>query len=128
MLNDVTLRQGSKNQTMSKEAVPAQLVIYQTADGKRPYEEWLSSLDQITQARIDSKMTGIVAKGGGKIRNLEKSLFEVKFDFGPGYRVYCGRMGSTLIIILCGGDKSTQARKDIKLAEEYWDDYKRRIS
>jgi len=52
---------------------------------------------------------------------------ELKVDFGPGYRIYFGQMGRALIVLLCGGDKSTQS-KDIKKAHEYWTDYKRRYS
>jgi putative addiction module killer protein len=47
---------------------------------------------------------------------------ELKIDYGPGYRVYFGQVGTKLVILLCGGDKSSQA-KDIKNAIEYWADY-----
>ena len=51
---------------------------------------------------------------------------ELRIDHGPGYRVYYGQMGKTLILLLCGGDKSTQA-KDIETAHAYWKDYKARL-
>jgi len=47
---------------------------------------------------------------------------EARIDFGPGYRVYFGRDGEVVVILLCGGDKSTQDR-DIRRAKEYWSDY-----
>lgn len=50
---------------------------------------------------------------------------ELRISYGPGYRVYFGLEGETLVILLCGGDKSTQV-KDIKLAKEYWQDYRNR--
>jgi putative addiction module killer protein len=52
---------------------------------------------------------------------------EFRLDFGPGYRVYFGQAGDTLVILLCGGDKRTQAR-DIATAKQYWQSYKRRTS
>lgn len=50
---------------------------------------------------------------------------ELKIDYGPGFRVYFGQYGATLVILLCGGDKGTQTR-DIKQAHAYWNDYRRR--
>ncbi len=49
-------------------------------------------------------------------------VYEMRIHFGPGYRVYFGQEGTHIIVLLCGGDKSTQA-KDIKRAQEYWADY-----
>jgi putative addiction module killer protein len=50
---------------------------------------------------------------------------ELRIPYGPGYRVYFGRSGNFVVILLCGGDKRTQA-KDIALAQEYWTDYRLR--
>jgi putative addiction module killer protein len=50
----------------------------------------------------------------------------LRIDYGPGYRVYYGQQGRVLILLLCGGDKSTQA-KDIEIAHAYWKDYKERL-
>jgi putative addiction module killer protein len=50
---------------------------------------------------------------------------ELKIDFGPGYRVYFGRVGATIVVLLCGGDKKTQ-KKDIVKAKEQWQDFKER--
>ena len=50
---------------------------------------------------------------------------ELRIDYGPGYRVYFGQVGLTIVLLLCGGDKSTQA-KDIEQAKRYWSDYRRR--
>jgi putative addiction module killer protein len=51
-------------------------------------------------------------------------VLELKIDYGPGYRVYFGQVGMKLVILLCGGDKSSQA-EDIRRAIEYWGDYKK---
>jgi len=61
----------------------------------------------------------------GKCRFLKAGLSELRIDSGPGYRVYFGRVGHTVVLLLCGGDKSTQAQ-DIRRAQEYWDEYRRR--
>ena len=53
-------------------------------------------------------------------------ICELRIDHGPGYRVYYWQEGKTLILLLCGGDKSTQA-KDIETAHAYWKDYKARL-
>ena len=52
-------------------------------------------------------------------------MFELRIHVGPGYRVYYGREGNTIVILLCGGDKRSQA-KDIERAEAYWRDYRSR--
>ncbi|MBE9142264.1 hypothetical protein IQ236_03395 [Planktothrix mougeotii LEGE 06226] len=54
-----------------------------------------------------------------------EGVFQFKINYGPGYRIYFGQVGLTLILLLCGGDKSTQ-QKDIKKAKEYWRDYNAR--
>ncbi len=52
-------------------------------------------------------------------------MLELKIDYGPGYRVYCGQFGTKLVILLCGGEKSSQS-DDIRKAIEYWENYKSR--
>ena len=61
----------------------------------------------------------------GDARPIGDGLSELRIHFGPGYRVYFGKEGKRIILLLCGGDKSSQA-KDIKQAKKYWDDHKRR--
>ena len=96
---------------------------YVIASGKAPCEEWLENLRDregraIIRARIKRLEQGIV----GKRRPVGQGVMELKIDFGPGYRVYYGEDGGTLVILLCGGDKSTQGR-DIEKAHEFWSDY-----
>jgi putative addiction module killer protein len=61
----------------------------------------------------------------GNCEAIGEGLSELKINYGPGYRVYFGRTGDVIIILLCGGDKSTQS-KDIKKAHEYWKNLTRR--
>ncbi|MEB3179318.1 MAG: type II toxin-antitoxin system RelE/ParE family toxin [Nostocaceae cyanobacterium] len=59
----------------------------------------------------------------GDYRFVGEGVYELRIDYGPGYRVYFGQVGNTIILLLCGGDKSTQNR-DLLKAIEYWQDYR----
>ena len=58
----------------------------------------------------------------GDCRSVKDGVFELRLTFGPGYRVYFGEDGDTVVVILCGGDKSSQAH-DIEKAKAYWKEY-----
>ena len=58
----------------------------------------------------------------GSCRSLKSEVWELKIDLGPGYRIYFGLHGDTVVVLLNGGDKSTQSR-DIELAHEFWTEY-----
>ncbi len=101
------------------------LFIYETSKGKLPLEEWLQDLrDRKARAIIRGRLDRLECGNIGQFRAVGEAIYELKIDFGPGYRVYFGRDGKTVIILLCGGDKSSQ-RKYIRKAQEYWQDYKR---
>lgn len=103
-----------------------QVLEYQTFDGKFPFSRWLLSLKDINaRARINTRINRLKLGSLGDTKSVGEGVFELKFHFGAGYRIYYGQEGRTIIILLCGGDKSSQA-KDIKIAHEYWQDYKRR--
>jgi putative addiction module killer protein len=100
---------------------------YQTAEGKTPLTEWLQGLrDGATRARIVARLDRLKAGLLGDWKTVGDGVCELRIDHGPGYRVYYGQGGKTLILLLCGGDKSTQA-KDIERAHAYWKDYKARL-
>lgn len=100
--------------------------IYCTQNGQTPFSEWLENLaDVVGRAKIKVRMDRILLGNFGAYRTLGAGLIELKLNFGPGYRLYAGRMGVD-IIFLIGGDKSSQ-RKDIKQARQYWRDYKEHI-
>lgn len=80
------------------------------------YAEWIDSLkDQAGRARILMRVERLIGGNPGQHRNLTDGVSELKVDFGPGYRVYYSQRGSRLLLLLAGGDKSSQA-KDIQLA------------
>ena len=100
---------------------------YQTADGKTPLTEWLRGLrDGPTSDRIVARLDRLKAGLFGDWKSVGGGICELPIDHGPGYRVYYAQEGKTLILLFCGGDKSTQA-KDIETAHAYWKDYKARL-
>jgi len=107
-------------------ATPKEAYLYRFQSGRCPFEEWLDSMrDRMGRAKIRARIARARAGNLGKCEPVGGGVFELKIDFGPGYRVYFGEVGDTIIILLCGGDKSTQT-KDIKAAHDYWADYRRR--
>lgn len=87
-----------------------------------PVTEWLSSLDSRIRARIVSRLGRIRNGNFGDHKSVGDGVSELRMPFGAGYRVYYGVDGQTVVILLCGGDKSSQ-RMDIERAKEYWRDY-----
>lgn len=82
------------------------------------FTTWLDRLKDIDgRARIQARIQRLASGNPGKHRDLKLGVSELKIDVGPGYRVYYTQRGDVLIILLCGGDKSSQTR-DIKLAYE----------
>lgn len=102
---------------------PCEIRLYQTATGKEPYTEWENSLDKSVVARIDARLTRIREAGNiGTCEPVGDGVYELKFDFGPGYRVYFGLETDTFMILLLGGSKKGQQR-DINKSKEYWKDH-----
>ena len=80
------------------------------------YAEWIDTLkDQAGRARILVRVERLIGGNPGQHRNLTDGVSELKIDFGPGYRVYYSQRGTRLLLLLVGGDKSSQS-KDIQLA------------
>jgi putative addiction module killer protein len=89
------------------------------------FDRWLCDLkDRQAVTRILARIDRLAVGNPGDVRPIGGGLSEMRIDHGPGYRVYYAQRGSVLIILLCGGDKSTQDR-DISLARiiaEQWED------
>ena len=85
-------------------------------DQTEAYLDWINTLkDRAGRARIQVRVDRLIHGNPGLHRNLTDGVFELKIDFGPGYRVYYTQRGSRLVLLLAGGDKSTQ-QSDIKRA------------
>jgi putative addiction module killer protein len=96
---------------------------YQDGAGKVPFRDWLDSLrDVAAVARIRVRLNRLRLGNFGVVRALGGGVSEMKIDHGPGYRLYYAMSGKTVVLLLVGGDKSTQ-RKDIAAAKRYWKDY-----
>ena len=93
---------------------------YQQANGKFPFTEWLDGLpDQKTQAVILQRVDRVRLGNFGDCKSLGSGIYELRISWGPGFRIYYGLEGLQIVILLCGGDKSSQ-RRDIARAHELW--------
>jgi putative addiction module killer protein len=100
-----------------------EIIIYQTKEGREPFREWITNFkDKVTRARIERRLEKVEEGHYGDYKNLGDDIYELRYFFGAGYRVYFAEYGDTIVLLLCGGDKSSQS-KDISKAKEYWKDY-----
>ena len=93
-----------------------------TEGGRSPFAEWFDDLDPVTAARVDRYIRRLESGNFGTAKMLREGVSELRLDFGPGYRVYFGRDGKTLIILLGGGSKRRQDA-DIAAAIARWQRY-----
>ena len=108
------------------EAQEKTILTYVKADGSAPFNDWLENLkDRKARAIVRTRINRIRLGNLGDCKSVGEGVSELRIKFGAGYRVYFGQEGDTIIILLSGGDKSSQD-KDIKQAKTYWQDYKRR--
>ncbi len=106
------------------EVQPKEIQRYTTPDNGVPFEEWFNVLrDGKAKARIKLRLDRVQLGNLGDYRFVGEGVYELKIDYGPGYRIYFGQIGTTIILLLIGGDKSTQDR-DIRQAIQYWTDYR----
>ena len=104
------------------------LYYYQTASGKRPFVEWLAALDnRQARVKIQARLARVAIGNFGDVETVGEGVLELRVDWGPGYRVYFARIGRTIVLLLCGGDKSTQ-QKDIDRAKDCFKDYRARAA
>ena len=108
------------------DSVESEIRLYATRNGKVPYSRWLNSLKDVRgRAVVRVRLNRIRLGNFGDCRTVGEGVMELRIDHGPGYRVYFGRVGRRIVLLLCGGDKASQS-KDIELARAYWADYRRR--
>ena len=107
------------------DAVPLTIRYYQTEKGRCPFQEWFDEQEEKLQQIIDARLARVRHGLLGDAHSVGGAVSELRFDVGPGYRVYFGRDGKTLILLLQAGSKKGQA-SDIENARNYWADYLRR--
>ena len=98
---------------------------YVSREGKDVFGEWLSSLERKAAARVAARLDRLANGNFGDCKLLRAGVFELRIDWGPGYRIYFGRVGNACVLLLCGGDKRKQS-SDIKRAIANLEDYKER--
>ncbi len=106
-------------------AKPYRIQEFLTAEGKSLFREWLDQLDLAVKVRIQARVLRFEAGNLGDHKSVGTGIYESRIDFGPGYRLYFGIVGTERILLLCGGVKGSQQR-DIKRARDLWQDYRRR--
>jgi putative addiction module killer protein len=110
------------------ETTPQEIREYVDSDGRNHFREWIRGLKDIqARALIRVRLNRIRLGNFGDSKSLGDGVCELRIPYGPGYRVYFGRIGMLIVILLCGGEKGTQ-KKDIMKAKEFWEDFKRRSS
>ena len=86
--------------------------------------DWESGLSARDRAIVTTRLIRIRRGNFGDCKPIKgrKGIYEIRIDFGPGYRIYYGIKGKKIPLLLCGGDKGTQ-KKDVEKAKIFWDDY-----
>ena len=90
--------------------------IAQLANDKIPFIEWMDSLDKTTKARVQSRLTRLLENNFGDHKKIDNEISELRLKFGSGYRIYYTEVDNIIVLLINGGDKSTQS-KDIEKAK-----------
>jgi len=113
---------------MNSSIRPVSLTFYKTLDGKIPFNEWFGSLKSDESKQIvDTRMTRFQDGNLGDHKSLGGGIYEHRIHFNQGFRIYFGKRGEQIIVLLVGGEKKTQ-EKDILSAKKYWQDFKARTT
>lgn len=102
-----------------------EVVVYETEEGRAPFDEWFNALDTQAALKVTSVIVRIEAGNLGDIKPVGQGVSERRITFGPGYRLYFGKDGQKIVVLLTGGTKRRQS-EDIKQAQTYWANYKKR--
>ena len=100
------------------------VIIYRDEFGFSQFEEWLRNLDVRTRTRIFNRIDRVEAGNLGDFKYLEQGIYELRFFFGSGFRIYFAKEKDQVVVLLTGGDKATQA-KDIKKAVKFYKEFLR---
>lgn len=98
---------------------------YLDVTGRSPYAHWFNRLDSIAAAKVATALIRMQRGNLSNAKGVGGGVFEYRINFGPGYRIYFGRIGDLLIVLLGGGTKRRQ-QEDIKAARGFWREYKQR--
>jgi len=96
-------------------------------DGSSPFAKWFAELDAAAAAKVTTAVRRMELGNFSNVKGVGAGVLEYRIDFGPGYRIYFGKDGDVLVILLGGGTKKGQ-QHDIATAQARWKDYKQRKS
>lgn len=102
-----------------------QVVSCVRPDGRSPFERWFSELDSTAAAKVTVAIERMADDNLGDVKSVGGGVAERRIHAGPGYRIYFGRDGGELIVLLAGGTKRRQSA-DIALAKSLWTEYQLR--
>ena len=100
-----------------------ELRYYVTQSGRQPFAQWFADLEAVSRAKVTRAIVQLEQGNFSNVKSVGEGVLEYRIDFGPGYRIYFGRDGASLVILLNGGTKKRQQR-DIEAAHNYWRTYK----
>ncbi|MDB4265110.1 type II toxin-antitoxin system RelE/ParE family toxin [bacterium] len=100
-------------------SVRYEVEIYSDDNDQSPFLDWLKKVSPVDERRIRKRILRIEDGNLGDYKSVGDGVFELRFFFGSGYRVYFGFNGETVVLLLSGGDKSTQS-KDVSKAKKIW--------
>ena len=115
--------------TLVTEMLPSssiELRAYIDTHDARPFETWFDGLDAGPAAKISIALSRLEHANFSNAKSVGSGVHEYKIDSGPGYRIYFGKDGATVVILLGGGTKKRQPKDIASAAKERWADYKRR--
>jgi len=105
------------------EATPKEILLYETEDGRVPFSEWMDSLEgRPIYGTIMVRLDRVELGNFGNYHGVGEGVFELVIDVGPGYRIYFGLDGKSIVVLLAGGTKGSQ-QADIRTAKEHWRNY-----
>lgn len=98
--------------------------IAQLSNDKAPFIEWLDSLDKVTKFRIQSRLTRLLENNFGDHKKIDNEISELRLKFGSGYRIYYTEIDNVIVLLINGGDKSSQ-NKDIQKAKQILQEWRK---
>jgi putative addiction module killer protein len=102
-----------------------EVLEYLDQKGNSPFADWFNALDAQAAAKVSTAQTKLGLRNWSNVKGVGGGIYERVIDFGPGYRIYFGKDGDKVVILLAGGTKKRQDT-DIINAKERWQDYKQR--
>lgn len=103
-----------------------EIEIYKSRSGKSPFTDWIDGLKEIhTRAKVFTRLDRLKLGNFGDCKSIGNGIYELRLHYGPGIRIYYSKIGRKVVLLLCGGMKSSQ-KKDIEKAQKLLKDFKDR--